>query len=45
MKMNEREKNREDKKPESIFKPSYKPEEQIEGKLKKFTIERGQEPS
>ena len=38
--MNEHEKNREVKKPESKFKPSYKPEEHIDGKMKKFTIKK-----
>jgi len=38
--MNEHEKTREAKKPVPKFKPSYKPEEDVDGKMKKFTIKK-----
>lgn len=40
MKGNEREKNIEVKKQEPKFKPIYNPEEDVDGKIKKFTIKK-----
>jgi len=36
--LDEHEKTHEVKKPEPKFKPSYNPEEDVDGKMKKFTI-------
>ena len=45
VKMNEYEKTCEVKKSEPKFKPSYNPEEDVDGKMKKFTIQKHREYS